>query len=168
MTLRPLVAFDANCLAQIQHAAFGAAWSVADLTALIEDSAGFGFMATMGTVAAAFILCRRIGDEAEVLMLATRPEARRQGLGGRLMAAAAALAGESAQALFLEVAADNAPALSLYAKAGFVTVGRREKYYSRAGGAEDAIVLRLDLNSLDAPAYAQPCGHALEPPFGSS
>jgi ribosomal-protein-alanine N-acetyltransferase len=44
--------------------------------------------------------------------------------------------------MFLEVAADNAAARSLYAAAEFVEVGRRRRYY--AGGA-DALVLRRKL-----------------------
>jgi ribosomal-protein-alanine N-acetyltransferase len=168
MTLRSLMVSDAAHLAEIQNAAFGSAWTVADLTAMIDDASGFGFIATVGHVATAFVLCRRLGEEAEVLVLATRPEARRQGLGARLLASAAARAGERAQALLLEVAADNAPALSLYLKAGFVLVGRRKEYYSRPGGAEDALVLRLDLNSPEARAYARAREYGLEPPVGSS
>jgi GNAT superfamily N-acetyltransferase len=48
------------------------------------------------------------------------PAARRQGLGGRILRGLAAwAAGEGATCCYLQVAADNAPALALYAAAGF-------------------------------------------------
>lgn len=63
-----------------------------------------------------------------------------------------ALAG--AEACFLEVAADNAAALALYKAAGFQTAGLRPRYYKRAGGEIDALVMRRDLNSADSAPYA--------------
>jgi ribosomal-protein-alanine N-acetyltransferase len=53
--------------------------------------------------------------------------------------------------MFLEVGEDNAPALRLYAKAGFREVGKRPGYYphgtSAAGGrgAVSALILRREL-----------------------
>jgi ribosomal-protein-alanine N-acetyltransferase len=47
----------------------------------------------------------------------------------------------------LEVSANNEAARALYARAGFVEVGRRPRYY--ASGA-DALVLRLDLSAAAA------------------
>ena len=49
-----------------------------------------------------------------------------------------------AGAMFLEVAAGNAPALALYAREGFAEVGRRRRYYS---DGTDALVLRRDLTA---------------------
>ena len=91
-----------------------------------------------------FILIRQVLDEAEILTLAVRPQARRAGLGGRLVgqgAVAAARAG--AARLFLEVAEDNAAARALYDRAGFRLIGRRKGYY--ASGKTDALVLAFDL-----------------------
>jgi ribosomal-protein-alanine N-acetyltransferase len=71
------------------------------------------------------------------------PEARRGGIGRRLVAAAmrrAAAAG--AAAMFLEVASTNTPARALYETIGFVRVGRRARYYANGG---DALVLRAAL-----------------------
>ena len=44
--------------------------------------------------------------------------------------------------MFLEVATGNAAALALYARAGFVEVGRRRRYYADLA---DALVLRARL-----------------------
>jgi len=63
--------------------------------------------------------------------------------------AAAGLAlGLGAEALFLEVADDNAPAIALYESAGFERVGRRRGYYAKGRRTPaDAFVYRRALNS---------------------
>lgn len=91
-----------------------------------------------------FVLARVAADEAEIIMLAVRPEARRAGHGMALLRAAIGAARKAgATRLFLEVAADNLPATALYRSAGFVEVGRRAKYY----GGTDALVLSLAISS---------------------
>jgi ribosomal-protein-alanine N-acetyltransferase len=92
-----------------------------------------------------FVLARVAADEAEILTLAVVPQARRQGHGGVLLAAAlAGAAARGATAMLLEVSADNAAAQALYATAGFVEVGRRRRYYA---DGSDALVLRRALTA---------------------
>jgi ribosomal-protein-alanine N-acetyltransferase len=51
-----------------------------------------------------------------------------------------------AKSLYLEVAADNDAALSLYSRAGFLGTGLRRGYYERPGSAPvDAVTLALRL-----------------------
>jgi len=59
-----------------------------------------------------------------------------------VLALADAVRRAGATRLFLEVAADNQPALGLYAKLGFTEVGRRNAYYERAG-ADPVAALQL-------------------------
>ena len=48
--------------------------------------------------------------------------------------------------MFLEVSAENLPAVGLYEGAGFVRAGVRRGYYDLgAAGTADAIVMRLEL-----------------------
>jgi ribosomal-protein-alanine N-acetyltransferase len=90
-----------------------------------------------------FVLARAAGGEAEILTLAVVPGARRRGLGATLVSAAmVAAVTHGAEAMFLEVAEGNRPALRLYRRLGFAEVGRRRRYYP--DGA-DALVLRRDL-----------------------
>ena len=95
----------------------------------------------------AFILYRLAADEAEILTLATRPAARKQGLAKALVKAAASrLRALGAKSLFLEVASDNYAAQALYRNAGFKQAGRRKAYYEREGQTPgDADILRLTL-----------------------
>lgn len=90
----------------------------------------------------------RGGSVADVMTIAVAPAARGTGLGRRLLTALLDLAGE-AEAVMLEVRADNDAARSLYASAGFELVSTRRRYY----GAVDALVLRA-LRSRPAPASA--------------
>lgn len=90
-----------------------------------------------------FALIRTIAGESELLTIAVAPEARRQGLGrGLLEAALSAARDKSAEEMFLEVAADNAAAIALYARAGFTETGRRAAYYRQPDGSRvDAVLM---------------------------
>ena len=142
---------DADILAAIHAGAFDHPWDAAAIANLLGQAGVFGIAAPGG-----FMLCRVVLDEAEILTLAVRPEARRQGLARRLTRAAGdAARGLGAERLFLEVAEDNVAARGLYADAGFVETGRRRAYYETAQGRTDALILVLNLcggASHDAPA----------------
>lgn len=136
------VAATAVRLAERHAAAFSAPWDAPAFEALLDQTGVFVIEEPEG-----FILLRAVADEAEVLTLAVRPSARRRGLGSRLVSEGAiAAASRGATRLFLEVADDNAAALALYARAGFVEAGRRPDYYTRPdGGRQDALILALNL-----------------------
>lgn len=93
--------------------------------------------------AAGFALISAVGDTAELLTIAVAPEQQGQGIGRVLLAKAEAWAGgQQALIMFLEVAADNAPALALYGKQGFKQIGRRKQYYKRSDSARvDALIM---------------------------
>jgi ribosomal-protein-alanine N-acetyltransferase len=148
MRVRRATRADAAALAQVHASAFDAPWSAADILRFAEDPGGFALAAETEAGMTGFILCRVLAGEAEILTLAVRPEHRRRGVARDLVEAAAALAGLTAAALFLEVADDNAAGLALYAGTGFARVGRRAGYYARSGApAVDAIIMRRALNS---------------------
>jgi len=132
----------AEALATVHAAAFEAPWSAAEFAALLAAPGVVALEAEGG-----FALVRALAGEAEMLTLAVAPELRRRGTGRTLLRAAMAAAGEAgAESLVLEAAADNAPALALYAQEGFTAVGRRRAYYARTGEpAADALVLRCVL-----------------------
>ena len=142
---------DAENLAAIHAGAFDHPWDAAALADLLSQGGVFGIAAPDG-----FILCRVVLDEAEILTLAVRPDARRRGLARRLTEAGGAMARSAgAERLFLEVAEDNVAARGLYADAGFVETGRRRAYYETPQGRTDALILVLNLcgdASHDAPA----------------
>ena len=131
-------------LAALHATAFAAPWNAAAFADLLGQAGVFAEVEDDG-----FILIRVVADEAEILTLAVRPEARRRGVGARLAAAGAArAAGLGAGRLLLEVAEDKAAARSLYAATGFNEAGRRRGYYPTAeGGRADALILALNLTA---------------------
>lgn len=139
MTPEALAALHARCFKTPPP------WSAQDFGTFIADP--LAFLLVEGD--AGFLLGRAVAGEAELLTLAVAPEARRRGLGGKLVARflyQARLRG--AEDAFLEVSAENAPAIALYESLGFKRVGLRRGYYqTTAGAAIDALVLRRNLAS---------------------
>ena len=124
-------------LAGLHALCFAHAWDAATLSDMLAGPGVFAFVHDDG-----FVLARAAADEAEILTLAVRPQARGKGLGRALLQAAINKARVlGATTMFLEVGADNPHALALYAGLGFAKVGTRKAYYE----GRDALVLRLPL-----------------------
>ena len=123
-------------------------WSAADFSGLLTDP--LVFLLVEGD--AGFLLGRAVAGEAEFLTIAVSPDARRRGLGRKLMSRflyQARLRG--AERAFLEVSAENDPAIALYESFGFAAVGRRRGYYQTPEGQRhDALVLGRDLPQAEA------------------
>lgn len=154
MTLRPASLEDAAVLATVHALAFAAPWPAEAFASLMRSPGVYALAAEDGA-AIGLILMRAIAGEAEVLTLAVVPAHQRRGVARALLAAGLALAEPmGAETAFLEVASDNAAAITLYHAAGFVPVGRRASYYARDDGpAVDALVLRRALNSTGPSVY---------------
>ncbi len=144
---------DTEKLAEIHAAGFpGAAWSAADLAALLREETVTGVVArranAFGTRSAVgFVLLRTVADESEVLTVAVAPTHRRRGVGRALMEEAMRrLYRDRIATLFLEVDAGNEAALALYRRLRFEKVGERKGYYAHGSvpGAT-ALVMRADL-----------------------
>lgn len=137
MTPEALAALHARCFRAPPP------WSAGDFATAIADP--LAFLLIEGD--AGFLLGRAVAGEAELLTLAVAPEARRLGLGRKLVARflyQAQLRG--AGRAFLEVKADNAAAIALYESAGFAPAGRRRGYYQSEDGLRtDALVLVKEL-----------------------
>jgi [ribosomal protein S18]-alanine N-acetyltransferase len=118
-------------------------WNAADFSGFLADP--LCFLLTEGD--AGFLLGRAVAGEAELLTLAVAPEARRLGLGRKLVVRflyQARLRG--AEAAFLEVSAENTGAIALYESAGFARSGRRPGYFRTPDGRRlDALAMRREL-----------------------
>ncbi len=133
----------AALLADLHARAFGRSWGAAEIEAMLKNPVTFALRAE----AQGFVMAWVLVGEGEILTLAVVPEARRQGVGEALTAAACAAAvSRGAVAMSLEVAEDNAAARALYAKLGFEEAGRRRDYYANGAAASvDAIIMRRGL-----------------------
>ena len=124
-------------------------WSAQDFAGLLADAQTILITRQDGDRLAAFALFRVICDEAELLTLATAPHQRRTGLAHALMLDGfAQMKARGARMCFLEVAADNMPAIALYRGLGFDPVGTRRGYYQAPGHRPcDALVFKARLDS---------------------
>ncbi len=95
-----------------------------------------------------------IVDEAHVATIATHPDFRRQGIGGKLLTHVLQSAmSEGAVRSLLEVRASNEAAQSMYRRFGYVEDGRRPRYYK--DNNEDAILMSLDMAQFTVHGDAQ-------------
>ena len=143
---------DSEAAARLHAFAFARGWSEEEIGALILDRQVEANALVRGTFwrgeqLDGFVLSRLAVDEAEILTIAIGPDQRGHGLGRKLLSNhLARLAARGVRALFLEVEQDNAAARALYARTGFVEVGRRPAYYSKPDGTRsEALVLKRDL-----------------------
>jgi ribosomal-protein-alanine N-acetyltransferase len=149
--LEPLTAADSAALSVLHREDFVRPWNAHEFSSLLEQDTVFGYgVREVGHGARApvgFVLARLAAGEGEILTVAVARSHRRQGLGWRLMdAVLRELHAQRAEALFLEVDENNAPAIALYRQLGFREVGRRANYYrSSEHGSTGALVMRRDL-----------------------
>jgi ribosomal-protein-alanine N-acetyltransferase len=120
----------------------GPAWGLADFAGLLASPGAFALGDARGIAVG-----RVAADEAELLTIAVVPEYRRAGLGRTLLAAfEARAAAAGAATAYLEVAADNAAAIAMYAARGYGETGRRRGYYRHPDGRRtDAITMARGL-----------------------
>ena len=89
-----------------------------------------------------FIVYRAVADEAEIITIGVAPDARRTGIAAAMLGIIEGdLKKRGVKHIFLEVAADNAPARGLYQGNGYTEIGTRPKYYDGV----DAILMRKDI-----------------------
>ena len=97
-------------------------------------------------VPSGYAVVMNVLDEAHLLDIGIVGELQGRGLGKRFLDwLAEGAKTRGARDFYLEVRPSHAAALRLYARSGFVEIGRRRGYYPAAGGREDAIVMRRAL-----------------------
>lgn len=93
-----------------------------------------GIFLEVGGEAVAFVIWRNLGDEGEILTLASALRARRMGYVKKLLLALFDANSQVAR-WWIEVHALNLGALNLYTKMGFQKVSERRQYYSDGASA---------------------------------
>jgi [ribosomal protein S18]-alanine N-acetyltransferase len=138
---------DAAAIAALHAASFHRGWGEHEVEGLLIERNVIAHRAMAGRTLAGFIMSRIAADEAEILSVAVARAFRGRGLAGKLLSLhLRRLAGFGARTVFLEVDETNAPAVQLYARAGFAEVSRRANYYDAGSGqATTALVLHRDL-----------------------
>ncbi|MDR0325841.1 MAG: ribosomal protein S18-alanine N-acetyltransferase [Oscillospiraceae bacterium] len=140
MTIRPLSAFDAAEMAEMEKKCFSLPWSLQSVKAELQNPIARYVGAFIGGTLAGYAGIQIVLDEGHITNIATAPEYRRQGIADTLMRELLAAATERGLAFVtLEVRESNVPAQTLYEKHGFAAVGRRKGYYDEP--KEDALLM---------------------------
>jgi [ribosomal protein S18]-alanine N-acetyltransferase len=154
IALRSAMMADAARMAAIHAEGFAMGWDRGEIERmLLADHIADALVseAIFGKIVTGFAISRVVLDEAELLSIALDREVRGKGFSKTLLTRhATRLRQAGATSLFLEVAADNAPALALYRGLGMAEIGRRKGYYPATGGTRrDALTMRWDLTPFD-------------------
>jgi len=141
---------DLPAIVRIERESFSDPWSLRSFERLLRRQEALFEVAVRASAdprsleeeVVGFCVGYVVVDEAELANVAVSAEARREGVGRRLVQhVIATVRNRGARELFLEVRISNSAARALYAELGFAEVGRRTRYYDRP--VEDALILRL-------------------------
>ncbi len=140
MVIRNATTEDIPAIGALERACFSDPWPedfiarrLDKLLAAEEDGRFLGYAALSSVL-----------DEGSLDSLAVDPACRRRGVADALMGEMVRRArAKELSFITLEVRASNTAAIALYAKHGFVPVGRRTNYYEKP--REDAILMTLVL-----------------------
>ena len=138
-----MTAADVAEVAALEAVCFSDPWSEASVASELDNPLSLWLVARDAAGLLGYIGSQSVPDEADMMNLAVRPDARRQGVAQALLQALeAALRENGIRSLTLEVRAGNAPAIRLYTQAGFRQVGLRKNYYFHP--KEDALILKKE------------------------
>jgi ribosomal-protein-alanine acetyltransferase len=138
---------DAPALAALETALFGPdAWSEAAVLSEVEGPGRRAVVAVESETVIGYAVTMRSDDLVDLQRIGVRPDDQRRGVASALLDEVLAdAAAEGVDRVLLEVSAVNAAALAFYARADFVEIDRRRRYY-RDGS--DAVVMRRTLGRI--------------------
>lgn len=145
--IRRLALEDVDRIYELEQLAYPFPWS----RGLFADclNAGYAlFGLQIGKDLAGYTIFNWAAGEAHLLNLCIHPEWQHRGYGSLLLEYAINhVARHENEAMYLEVRTSNTRAAKLYKNRGFRVIGNRPSYYQAGEGREDAIVMRLVLQS---------------------
>lgn len=134
--MRSLTIDDSARICEIRKECFEDFWSEQDFSEMLSNHLYFGFVEENG-----FILCRKISNEIEIITFAVLHQARRNGIGRRLLDTVINQCNDG-DTIFLEVAENNIAALNLYRSCGFLQIAIRKNYYQFVSGSQNAVIMK--------------------------
>ena len=144
LTFAPMLIKDLHEVYFIEQSVFSYHWNYRNfLSSVAQENDGWVMRNEAGKLIGYFILME-IVDEMHLLKIAVDGNFHGQGYGRLLMDKVVEVAREAEmESVLLEVSPTNEPAVGLYRKTGFETIGVRKGYY--VDTKEDALVMRLML-----------------------
>ncbi len=142
---RPMAHEDIEAVVRIERAAYPYPWTLGNFRDCVESGYSCWVAELEGRIAGYWIMMMAVG-EGHILNCCVAPDWQGRGFGRQLLRHLIETARDHAtECLFLEVRPSNAAAVWLYQRLGFETIALRRGYYPADQGAEDALVMRLDL-----------------------
>ena len=143
MEIIPMTRQHVTQVAALEKLCFSAPWSEASVAGELDNPLSVWLVCVDRGKVLGYVGSQTVLEESDMMNIAVLPEARRAGIGERLILSLIELLKDrGSRSLALEVRASNTPAISLYKKLGFLQVGRRPNYYR--GPREDALILRKE------------------------
>ena len=150
MTIVPMKERHLDDLARLERLCFSRPWSREALKEELTNPAACFLVGEEAGEVLGYAGMHCAAGECYVDNVAVFPEARRQGVGRKLMEALLqAAAARGGEFLSLEVRPSNLEALALYRGLGFREVGRRRRFYDDP--VEDGLLLTKDLEKEEDP-----------------
>ena len=150
MTIVPMEERHLGDLARLERLCFSRPWSRQALKEELTNPAACFLVGEEAGEMLGYAGMHCAAGECYVDNVAVFPEARRQGVGRKLMEALLqAAAARGGEFLSLEVRPSNLEALALYRGLGFREVGRRRRFYDDP--VEDGLLLTKDLEKEEDP-----------------
>ncbi len=130
-------------IAALEKACFSLPWDERSVASELTNPLSLWLVALDCDTVAGYIGSQTVIDETDMMNVAVHPDYRRQGIAEALVQLLIErLKAIGSLCLTLEVRVSNAPAVALYEKLGFATVGRRKNYYQNP--KEDALIMRKE------------------------
>ena len=141
LKIRRLTYADLPQVIALERRAFPTPWSLAMFVLELSKSSGVCLAALRDGELVGHMICSRYDTIWHVMNIAVDPPARRQGVATALLSELIERIGarDGARPITLEVRPSNDGAISLYERFGFLSAGRRPRYYQDNG--EDALVM---------------------------
>ena len=132
-----------RAIAEIERLCFSDPWSENSIAGELTGRLSHWLVAVEEEQVLGYIGSQSVLGQSDLMTVAVHPDHRRKGIAEALILALSRdLQAAGNQCLMLEVRASNTPAIALYEKLGFDTVGRRPNYYRHP--KEDALIMRKE------------------------
>ena len=140
MKIREMTEADLEAVADLEAQIFSMPWSVQGFADILRREDVLFLVASEGDRLLGYVGVYCTADEGEITNVAVSKEARRRGVGRRLLEALTeALAKRAIFRIVLEVRVSNEAAIRLYEQMDFVVAGTRKNFYEKP--TEDAYVM---------------------------
>ncbi len=147
--ISPMMKQDTYSIAEIEKESFSSPWSQAALESELSNESALFFVARDSDEVLGYIGMHTVLDECYIANIAVGEKYRRRTVAMKLLLYSIEKARErNCSFISLEVRVSNTPAIALYEKFGFVSMGERKDFYSKP--KENALIMTKYLSGDEA------------------